>query len=96
MRKCTVNGKEALFHFWSNVAYPIGASGFCNSYPAGQMSYPVAVVELLPERTIAEVRAGSDQLIFLEPSPEETLIAKISALCSPPLGFFIPPVNPTA
>ncbi len=71
MRKCKVNGQDGLFHRWGDVSYPIGASVVRGGYPGGQVTFPVAIVEMLPERTVIEARAT--EITFIdEPDGEES------------------------
>ena len=44
-RPCYVDGKRALFHRWADWAVPIPGELSIGGAPAGQLQFPVAIVE---------------------------------------------------
>ena len=44
-RPCFVDGKRALFHRWADRAEPIPSELTIGGAPAGQLQFPVAIVE---------------------------------------------------
>lgn len=58
MRPCKVNDKDAVFHQWSQRAYTVEESLIRGGRPAGQISYPVGIVEY-ENGTVEEVSPSS-------------------------------------
>ena len=46
MRPCLAGIKKALFHRWSDNAKVVAPGNAIGSFPGGQISYTVAIVEL--------------------------------------------------
>lgn len=63
MRKCTVKGKQGVFHRWADYSQPVPAGLTIGSAPAGEIRYPVAIIEM-EDGTVIE--AAPTAVVFVK------------------------------
>ncbi len=62
-RKCKVKGAPGLFHRWADYSQPVPAGLTIGSAPAGEIRYPVAIVEM-EDGTVIE--AAPTAVVFVK------------------------------
>ena len=75
LRECVYNGQTAFFHGWFQVAYPLEPAPFKGGHPAGQVVFPVAILELTDGSV---VRACEREFTFKERRLPERLYKRES------------------